>query len=130
MRKNIFTNILKLLGAGALSLTLCSCFYAEIARNEKNLARIRKGMTKKQVLEIMGEPIKGESYCTDKVFFYYTRQSWMDGMVMRDECTPIAFDEFDRVIGWGPKFNTGVYHFHKPMKDNDKENEKESVSSP
>ena len=109
MGKNTFTNILKLFCAGTLSLTLCSCFYAEIARNEKNLAKIRKGMTKKQVLEIMGEPIKGESYCTDKVFFYYTRQSWMDGMVMRDECTPIAFDDFGQVIGWGPDFNTGIY---------------------
>lgn len=110
MKKNLFANILKMIGAGVLGLTLCSCFYAEISRNEKNLTKIRKGMTKKQVLEIMGEPIKGESYCTDKVFFYYTRQSWMDGMVMRDECTPIAFDEFDRVIGWGPNFNTGIYH--------------------
>ena len=119
MGKNTFTNILKLFCAGTLLLTLCSCFYWEISRNEKNLARIRKGMTKKQVIEIMGEPIKGESYCTDKVFFYYTRQSWMDGMVMRDECTPIAFDEFDRVIGWGPNFNTGVYHFHEAMKENE-----------
>ena len=116
MKKNLFANILKMIGAGVLGLTLCSCFYAEVSRNEKNLTKIRKGMTKKQVLEIMGEPIKGESYCTDKVFFYYTRQSWMDGMVMRDECTPIAFDEFDRVIGWGPDFNTGLYHFHEPVK--------------
>ena len=116
MKTNLFSNILKLLGGVVLGLALCSCFYAEISRNEKNLAKIRKGMTKKQVLEIMGEPVKGESYCTDKVFFYYTRQSWMDGMIMRDECTPIAFDEFDRVIGWGPDFNTGLYHFHETMK--------------
>ena len=113
MKKYTIKNLIRLLSAGMLALTLSSCFYAEISRNEKNLAKIRKGMTKKQVLEIMGEPIKGESYCTDKVFFYYTRQSWMDGMVMRDECTPIAFDDFDRVIGWGPNFNTGLYHFHE-----------------
>ncbi len=118
MKKNLFTNISKLFVAGGRILALCSCAYQkEIARNEKNLTKIRKGMTKKQVLEIMGEPVKGESYCTDKVFFYYTRQSWMDGMIMRDECTPIAFDEFDRVIGWGPNFNTGLYHFHKTMND-------------
>ena len=110
MRKITVKHIVLTLLAGALSLTLTSCFYGEIERNQKNLAKIRKGMTKKQVLEIMGEPVKGESYCTDKVFFYYTRQSWMDGMIMRDECTPIAFDEFDQVIGWGPDFNTGIYH--------------------
>ena len=117
MKKIKVKKYFQLCCAGVLTLVLSSCFYAEIARNQKNLAKIRKGMTKKQVLEIMGEPVKGESYCTDKVFFYYTRQSWMDGMVMRDECTPIAFDEFDRVIGWGPNFNTGVYHFHEVMKE-------------
>ncbi|MBO4630363.1 MAG: DUF3192 domain-containing protein [Lentisphaeria bacterium] len=111
-------NVFLLCSAGFLVLTLSSCFYREIERNQKNLAKIRKGMTKKQVLEIMGEPVKGESYCTDKVFFYYTRQSWMDGMVMRDECTPIAFDDFDRVIGWGPDFNTGIYHI--PVKSSRK----------
>ena len=109
MKKMNAKNGFLLLGAGVLILALSSCFYGEIDRNQKNLAKIRKGMTKKQVLEIMGEPVKGESYCTDKVFFYYTRQSWMDGMVMRDECTPIAFDDFDRVVGWGPDFNTGIY---------------------
>ena len=110
MGKMKIKKYLPLFCAGLLTLILSSCFYGEIARNQKNLAKIRKGMTKKQVLEIMGEPVKGESYCTDKVFFYYTRQSWMDGMIMRDECTPIAFDEFDQVIGWGPDFNTGIYH--------------------
>ena len=33
----------------------------------------------------------------------------MDGLVTRDECTPIAFDDYGKVIGWGPAFNTGVY---------------------
>ena len=37
-------------------------------------------------------------------------------MIMRDECTPIAFDEFGRVIGWGPDFNTGLYHIQDPAK--------------
>ena len=116
MRKIKLKNAVPLLLAGVMILLLPSCFYAEMDRNQKNLARIRKGMTKKQVLEIMGEPIKGEAYCSEKVFFYYTRQSWMDGMVMRDECTPIAFDEFDRVIGWGPDFNTGLYDIPSPRK--------------
>ena len=114
MRKMRLKNILVFLCAGVLTLSLTSCFYAEIERNQKNLAKIRKGMTRAEVLKIMGEPIKGEAYCTDKVLFYYTRQSWMDGMVMRDECTPIAFDDYDRVIGWGPDFNTGIYH-HFPV---------------
>ena len=88
---------------------LSSCAYEEMARNEENLAKIRVGMTKQQVLEIMGEPVANEAYCSDKVFYYYTNQMWMDGLITRDECTPIAFDDSGKVIGWGPAFNTGVY---------------------
>ena len=109
MRKNTIKNIALMLLAGVLTLSLSACFYAEIERNQKNLTKIRKGMTKKQVIEIMGEPIKGEAYCNDKEFFYYTRQSWMDGMIMRDECTPIVFDDFDRVIGWGQDYHSGFF---------------------
>ncbi|MBQ9337095.1 MAG: DUF3192 domain-containing protein [Lentisphaeria bacterium] len=108
MKKITLKNILSAVTAGILAVTLSSCFYAEIERNQKNLAKIRKGMTRKQVLEIMGEPVKGEAFCTDHELFYYTRQSWMDGMIMRDECTPIVFDEFDRVIGWGYDYHSGI----------------------
>lgn len=111
MKKSMLKKLTVLLCAGAMTSVLSSCFYFEIERNQQNLAKIRKGMTKAQVLEIMGEPVKGEAYCSDKVFYYYTRQCWMDGLVTRDECTPIAFDDFDRVRGWGPEFNTGVYDF-------------------
>ena len=108
MKNKIFKNLVLFLTAGVLAAALTSCFYAEIERNQKNLAKIRKGMTRKQVLEIMGEPVKGEAYCNDRELFYYTRQSWMDGMIMRDECTPIVFDEFDRVIGWGYDYHSGI----------------------
>lgn len=113
-------NIMKILGlkkilflfvAAGMASLLTSCYYFEMNRNTKNLAKIRKGMTRKQVIEVMGEPVSGEIYCSDKVIYYYTRQRWMDGMVTRDECTPIAFDEYDKVIGWGPDFQTGVYDF-------------------
>ncbi len=103
--------ILLALAAAGMASMLTSCFYSEINRNVKNSAKIRKGMTKQQIREIMGEPIHGQVYCTDKVWFYYIRQQWMDGQVTRDECMPVAFDEYDRVIGWGPDFNTGVYDF-------------------
>ena len=109
MKKSILKNLVLFLTAGTLAAILSSCFYGEIERNQKNLAKIRKGMTRKQVLEIMGEPVKGEVFCNDRELFYYTRQSWMDGMIMRDECTPIVLDEFDRVIGWGYDYHSGIY---------------------
>ena len=105
--------ILLLFSGVLLGAALSGCAYKEIERNQTNLARIRKGMTKEQVIAIMGEPVKGESYCSENVFYYYTRQVWMDGLVTRDECTPIAFDYFGKVIGWGPDFNTGIYKFSK-----------------
>lgn len=111
MTNSLLKKLLAPACAGLLCLALSSCAYAEMRRNRRNLARIRLGMTKKKVLGIMGEPVKGEIYCSDRVWFYYTNQKWMDGLITRDECTPVAFDEFDRIRGWGPAFNTGVYDF-------------------
>ncbi|MBR2363700.1 MAG: DUF3192 domain-containing protein [Lentisphaeria bacterium] len=91
--------------------SLCSCSYMEADRNLSNLAKIRKGMDKKQVLAIMGEPVKGEAYCNDRVWYYFTQTQWMDGLTTRDECTPIVFDYFGKVAGWGKDFNTGIYEF-------------------
>ena len=91
----------------------CSCAYSEIRRNQTNLAKIRKGMTRKQVLQIMGKPVENKRFSkSGKELFYYTQQQWMDGLVTRDECTPIAFDDNDRVRGWGQDFNTGLYEFN------------------
>ena len=92
-----------------MTAVLSSCACKEMETNMANLATIRVGMDKEQVLKIMGPPVAGETYCSDKVFYYYTNQRWMDGLVTRDECTPIAFDDYGKVIGWGPAFNTGVY---------------------
>lgn len=112
MKKNNVKIVLVTAAVSLLLPLLSSCFYFEIDRNQTNLAKIRRGMTKEKVIEIMGQPITGEAYCNDKVFYYYTRQVWMDGLVTRDECTPIAFDDNDRVRGWGQDFNTGLYEFN------------------
>ena len=73
----------------------------EIFRNRENLAKLRTKMTKDEVLQIMGEPIKGEVYCEDNVWWYYTRTRWNDFVTTRDECTPVVFDEDGLVAGWG-----------------------------
>lgn len=91
-------------------ITFCSCAaQREIRRNRSNMAKIRKGMSKKQVIAIMGEPVKGEKYSKGNVLFYYTKQVWMDGLVTRDECTAIRFDDENRVISWGKGASTGIY---------------------
>lgn len=73
----------------------------EIFRNRENLAKLRVKMTKEEVLKVMGEPVKGEVYCEDNIWWYYTRTCWSDFMTTRDECTPLVFDEEGRLKGWG-----------------------------
>ena len=111
MKKNLLHFLYICCSVVILSL-LCSCAsMAEKERNLANLAKIRRGLDKKEVLAIMGEPVKGEKYCSENVWYYFTQTQWMDGLITRDECTPIVFDYFGKVAGWGKEFNTGMYDF-------------------
>ena len=78
-----------------------SCGTSMSERNLTNLKRVRKGMTKNEVLKIMGEPLRDEVYNTDDVWYYFTQSKWSDGAITRDECTPVFFDKQGRLLGWG-----------------------------
>ncbi len=67
---------------------------------DTNRANLRK---------IMGEPMSEEVYNTSNHWFYYTRTRWSDGMATRDECTPLVFDEFGVLRGWGMRFYKDNY---------------------
>ena len=83
---------------------LSSCGYYEAQANREKMAKIRIGMTKAEVIKIMGEP-PAEKYQTEKILFYYTNPQWYDGVITRDECTPFVFAEFeDRLIGFGYEY--------------------------
>lgn len=77
-----------------------SCGIAIRARNNENLAKLKIGMTKQEVLSIMGEPLKDEVYNTENTWYYFTQVKWSDGMITRDECTPVFFKD-DKLAGWG-----------------------------
>ncbi len=94
---NIAKKIVLLLG---LCLVLGGCSYVEASRNAGNLEKVSVGMTKDQVREIMGEPVQ-EKYSLDNVWFYFTRVCWMDGLITRDECTPLVFNEEGILRGIG-----------------------------
>ena len=83
----------------------------EISRNRENLAKLRVKMTKEDVLSVMGEPIKGEVYCEDNIWWYYTRTRRADFMTTRDECTPVVFDENGKVEGWGSSYFRTHYDY-------------------
>jgi len=60
-------------------------------------------MSKSEVLKVMGEPLRDEIYNTDDVWYYFTESKWSDGMMTRDECTPLFFDKQGSLLGWGQK---------------------------
>ena len=81
----------------------CSTPWSTISRNLENSRNLRVGMTKEQVLEIMGEPIRDEKFCEPDVWFYYIDMVWGDGLITEDECMPLVFKD-GKLIGWGNDF--------------------------
>lgn len=84
-----------------ITLIICSVSCTSTSSNRKNLLKLEVGMTKQQVLDAMGEPLKFETYHEPNIWFYYTKNKWMDTVITRDECTPIVFDNMEMVSGWG-----------------------------
>ena len=84
--------------------------WSVIDTNRANLAKLRVGMTKDEVKKIMGEPMTDQVYNTSNHWFYYTRTRWSDAMATRDECTPLVFDEFGILRGWGTQFYKENYN--------------------
>ncbi len=94
----------------ALMFSGCSTFaYGEARENLRKSANLRIGMTKAQVLETMGEPIRNETYCRPDIWFYYINPLWYDGMPTLDECMPLVFKD-DKLIGWGNDFYNKYYY--------------------
>jgi len=84
----------------ALAFMAVSCGTSRRELNIQHMAHLKKGMTKQEVLDLMGRPLENEVYNTDKVWYYFIESKWSDGMITRDECLPIFFEN-DRVAGWG-----------------------------
>lgn len=85
---------------------LVSC--TDAYRNRQNAEKLKIGMTKDEVVAIMGEPIKDERYCKPDVFFYYADPQWSDGNMTSDECMPLVFEK-DKLVGMGKDF----YKFYR-----------------
>ncbi|WP_176015058.1 DUF3192 domain-containing protein [Victivallis sp. Marseille-Q1083] len=87
----------------ALALLLSGCGYFSQYDNLKNAEKLRVGMTKQEVLGIMGEPLTNEVYNTPNVWYYYVTTQWHDGLYTEDECMPLLFED-GKLIGWGNEF--------------------------
>ena len=73
--------------------------------NVENSKKLRVGMTKAEVLKIMGEPERNESFSQPDVWFYYFDINWLDGFITEDECFPLLFKD-GKLLGWGNAFYT------------------------
>ena len=90
----------------ALLAAGCSVNPFETAKNNvENSKKLRVGMTKGQVLEVMGAPVSGEAFCQPDVWFYQTRTVWADGLTTEDECIPLVFTD-GKLSGWGTVYYT------------------------
>ncbi len=89
--------------AAALAVFAGAGCYLRQFENVEKARALRVGMTKEQVLEIMGEPEEDVLYASPDQWFYFTRSRWHDGQVTEDECLPVIFEN-DRVVGWGNVF--------------------------
>ena len=73
--------------------------------NVENSKKLRVGMTKSEVLSVMGEPVKNETFNRPDIWFYYFNTNWLDGFVTEDECFPVVFKD-GKVAGWGNAYYT------------------------
>ncbi|MGL5359170.1 MAG: DUF3192 domain-containing protein [Shewanella sp.] len=80
-------------------------------QNRSYLTKLSLGMSKEQVMTLMGTPELSESYIQQTaqvgaapkevlVLFYRTQRQHEDGKTTKDECTPIVFRN-NALVGWG-----------------------------
>ena len=95
-----------LVTAALVTVVLSSCKstenYVNQWENRENATKLRVGMTKTEVIGIMGTPLE-EKYNTTDVLYFYTHTVWHDFQPTVDETFPVAFKN-DRVIGFGPEY--------------------------
>ena len=86
--------------SGILLFSGCSSSLQQAQKNMENASRLRVGMTKAEVLAVMGDPLRNEVFNKPDLWYYYTEQVWADGLITEDECIPLVFEK-GKLIGWG-----------------------------
>lgn len=80
----------------------------QVEENRENLAMLEVGMSKQQVLAIMGDKTALRVGSKDKTFemlYYHTDIKGEAGVITerRTELTPLVFDK-GKLVGWGGNF--------------------------
>jgi len=104
--KKSFIDGARMLGI-VLALGLCGGCSTPWGTASDNITRsrdLRVGMTKSEVISVMGEPIRDESFCKPDLWYHYIDTVWFDGLVTEDECMPLIFED-GKLVGWGNDFH-------------------------
>ena len=103
--------------SGVLDLTLSDRprMIGQAKKNTRNLAQLKLGMSRAEVIAIMGTPYSSEVYLDDEIkheiLSYVTEPTNFRGEIRKNHLTPVALKE-EKVIGWGRRF------FNKPENTN------------
>ena len=99
--------------SGILDLTLSDRphMIGQAKKNTRNLAQLKLGMSRAEVIAIMGTPYSSEVYLDDEIkheiLSYVTEPTNFRKEIRQNHLTPVALKE-DKVIGWGRRI------FNKP----------------
>lgn len=125
-----------------LALVGCATLSQATSRNRVNLIKLSLGMTKQQVLDIMGtksftayykkqyssrraitvtnpyqsEILKGKEYKIVEVIYYLTDDKDNNGLIDKGDLTPFIFED-GRLIGWGGSFLDYIVEKYEIMFD-------------
>jgi outer membrane protein assembly factor BamE (lipoprotein component of BamABCDE complex) len=100
----------------------CTTPQMDMDRNKRGLMTLVMGMSKAEVLTVMGEPTLYESYQNLNgkqvdILFYYTQRKIADYNRTKDECTPVVVEN-GKLIGFGDEFyetkkRIDVHHYNE-----------------
>ena len=79
---------------------------SSIKRNNDALVALRVGMTKDEVLKVMGKPERSEGYQWGAAWLYRTAMTSGIYGTSDSDFTPVVFDESEKLAGWGRNFFT------------------------
>ncbi|UDQ98528.1 outer membrane protein assembly factor BamE [Lentisphaerota bacterium WC36G] len=86
--------------------------YLNQYETRQNAQKLRVGMTKTEVIGIMGPPVSS-NFGYENVLFFYVETQWQDFQDTIDETLPVVFDKNNKVVGFGKEYFQNNLMFKK-----------------
>ena len=102
MKKAIINILLLFLVFGCTGSPAQTSYMSQ--KNRDNMLKLNQGMTKQQVMEIMGKPYQTEAYNGVEFWLYMTEAVTIDDRRVDERVlTPFAFEK-GILVGWGRNY--------------------------